>query len=70
MGIERAFTTLAALLVIAAAVCLWRDKASAAFVVAVLGVVAWFLGYRFRLRADLHLTDHETTNEKDNHADV
>jgi hypothetical protein len=67
--IERAFTILAALLVIAAAVCLWRDDVSAAFVTATLGVVAWFLGFRFRLRANVHLTDDDTTNDKENQND-
>lgn len=65
--IERAFTSLAALLVIAAAVCLWRDYLSAAFVLATLGVVAWFLAYRFRLRANLHLTDDDHTNDSEPH---
>ena len=67
--IERAFTILAALLVIAAAVCLWRDNFSAAFVTATLGVVAWFLGFRFRLRANVHLIDDDTTNDNENQND-
>lgn len=69
MSIERAFTILAGLLVAAAAVCLWRDDVSAAFVTATLGVVAWFLGFRFRLRADQHLTDDDTTNDNENQND-
>jgi len=67
--IERAFTVLGALLVIAAAICLWRDNVSAAFVTATLGVVAWFLGYRFRLRTNLHLTDDDGTEENENRID-
>jgi hypothetical protein len=68
--IERAFALLAALLVIAAGVYLWRDNVSAAFVTATLGVVAWFLGFRFRLRANQHLTEDDTTNddEDQNHS--
>jgi hypothetical protein len=67
--IERAFTILAALLVIAAGVYLWRDNVSAAFVTATLGVVAWFLGFRFRLRANQHLTEDDTMNDDENQND-
>jgi hypothetical protein len=56
---ENAFTILAGLLVIVAAVFLWRENISAAFVTGALGAVAWFLGYRFRLRASFPLTDDE-----------
>ena len=69
LTIERAFTILAALLVIAAVICLWRDNVSAAFVTATLGVVTWFLGYRFRLRANLHLTDDDGSDENENRTD-
>lgn len=47
---ERAWSILAVLCLIAAALLLWRDHLDAAFVVAALGAVAWFLGYRDRLR--------------------
>jgi hypothetical protein len=67
--IERAFMILAALFVIAAGVYLWRDNVSAAFVTATLGVVAWFLGFRFRLRANQHLTDDDTTKDNENQND-
>jgi hypothetical protein len=67
--IERAFIILAGLMVGVAAICLWRDMTSAAFVTATLGVVAWFLGYRFRLRANLHLTDDVSKNDHENHND-
>jgi hypothetical protein len=48
---ERVWTIAAALMLIMAAVFLWRNNLSAAFVTATLGVVAWFLSYRARLRA-------------------
>jgi len=57
--IEHAFTILAALLVVIAAVFLWRDNVSAAFVIGALGAVAWFLSYRFRLRASFTVTDDD-----------
>ena len=44
---------LAALMLIVAAVLLWRGNLSAAFVIATLGVVAWFLSYRSQLRANV-----------------
>jgi hypothetical protein len=57
--LDRAFTILAALLVIVAAVCLWFDRVSAAFVTGTLGAVSWFIGYRFRLRAGIPVTDDD-----------
>jgi hypothetical protein len=65
MSIERAFTIVAALLVFIAAVFLWRDNISAAFVMAALGAVAWFLSYRFRLRAAFPVTDDEVESIED-----
>jgi len=59
MTIERAFTILAVLLVVVAATFLWRDNISAAFVSGALGAVAWFLGYRFRLRAGFPATQED-----------
>jgi len=44
---------LAILLLIVAAVFLWRGNLSAAFVIATLGAVAWFLSYRSQLRANV-----------------
>ena len=57
MKTEYAFTILAALFVVIAVVFLWRDNFSAAFVIGALGAVAWFLSYRFRLRATFPVTD-------------
>jgi len=57
MKTEYAFTILAALFVVIAVVFLWRDNFSGAFVIGALGAVAWFLSYRFRLRAAFPVTD-------------
>lgn len=51
---------LAALLVIVAAIFLWRSNVSAAFVAATLGAVAWFLSYRAQIRARLAVTEGES----------
>ena len=48
---ERVWTVVAGLCLLAAAVFLWRNNLSAAFVSATLGVVAWFLSYRAQVRA-------------------
>jgi chromate transport protein ChrA len=50
---ERIWMILAILLLIVAAVFLWQGNFSAAFVIAVLGAVAWFLSYRSQLRANV-----------------
>jgi hypothetical protein len=59
MTVERVFIILAGLLVITAAVSLWRENISAAFVIGTLGAVAWFISYRFHLRASFPVTDDE-----------
>ena len=48
---ERIWTIAAGLLLLTAAVFLWRNNLSAAFVSATVGVVAWFLSYRAQIRA-------------------
>jgi hypothetical protein len=53
MTLERMFTILSGLLLLVALVFLWRNNLSTAFVMATLGVVAWFLSYRAQLRAKL-----------------
>jgi hypothetical protein len=57
--LERVFTILAFLLVLAAAICLWRNNTSVAFVIAASSAVVWFLGYRFRLRAQFPQDDDD-----------
>ena len=49
--IERIWIIVAAIMVTVAAVFLWRNNVSAAFVTATLGAVAWFLSYRAQIRA-------------------
>lgn len=53
MTLERIFTILSGLLLLMALVLLWRNNFSLAFVIATLGVVAWFLSYRAQLRAKI-----------------
>jgi hypothetical protein len=58
MNWERAWMLAAALLVIAAAICLWRNNLSGAFVTGALGACAWFLSYRAQIRAET-VDEHE-----------
>ena len=51
--LERIFTILSGFLLLVAVILLWRNNLSAAFVIATLGVVAWFLSYRMQLRAKI-----------------
>jgi len=53
---------LSALLLIAAAVFLWRNNLPAAFVTAALGACAWFLNYRTQLRRKIK--DDESRDEE------
>jgi hypothetical protein len=67
---ERVWLIAAALSLISAAVFLWRNNLSAAFVSAALGAVAWFLSYRSKLRAQIAASkrdsgEEETTDESD-----
>jgi hypothetical protein len=48
---ERVFTILSGLFLLAAAVLLWWNNLTAAFVTATLGIVAWFLSYRAQTSA-------------------
>lgn len=66
---ERAWIILAALLVVLAGVFLWRNNLSTAFVIATLGVVAWFLSYRRQLHARMSIDGQEpppTENQDEN----
>ena len=51
MTTERVFTIIAGLFLLAAAVLLWWNNLTAAFVTATLGIVAWFLSLRAQTRA-------------------
>ena len=57
---ERIWLIAASLLLIAAAVFLWRNNLSAAFVSAALGAVAWFLSYRSKLRAQVAASERDS----------
>jgi hypothetical protein len=66
MMATRLWMFLSALLLIVAAVFLWRNNLSAAFVTATLGAAAWFLSYRARLRGKLAESENsikETGNQ-------
>lgn len=53
MNWERAWMIASALLLIVAAIFLWRNNLSTAFVIAALGACAWFLSYRAQLRSKI-----------------
>ena len=57
---ERFWLIGSSLLLIAAAVFLWRNNLSAAFVSAALGAVAWFLSYRSKLRAQVAASERDS----------
>ena len=51
MTIERVFTILSGVFLLAAALLLWWNNLTAAFVTATLGIVSWFLSFRAQTRA-------------------
>jgi hypothetical protein len=52
--------------ILAAAFFLLRGELNTAFVIATLGIVAWFLNYRIQLKAIVDAADREQRNrEKD-----
>jgi len=55
---ERAWMIASALFLIAAAIFLWRNNLSTAFVIAALGACAWFLSYRAQMSSKI--VDDET----------
>jgi len=61
MNLERAWMIASALLLIVAAIFLWRNNLSAAFVVAALGACAWFLSYRAQMSSKI--VDDESSEE-------
>jgi len=58
MNWERAWMIASALFLIAAAIFLWRNNLSMAFVIAALGACAWFLSYRAQMSSKI--VDDET----------
>jgi chromate transport protein ChrA len=61
MNWERAWMIASALLLIVAAVFLWRNNLSTAFVIAALGACSWFLSYRAQMRSKI--VDDESSEE-------
>jgi F0F1-type ATP synthase assembly protein I len=61
---ERIWLIAASLFLIAAAVFLWRNNLSAAFVSAALGAVAWFLSYRSKLRAQVTASERDSGEQE------
>jgi hypothetical protein len=59
---ERVWMIVSGLLLLVAAVFLWRNNLSAAFVTAALGACAWFLSYRAQLRKKVN--DDESRDEE------
>jgi len=62
---ERIWILLAGILVIVAAVFLWRNNFSAAFVSAAMGACAWFLSYRTQLRSRHSATEDKSISNDD-----
>ncbi len=60
--IERVWIIASGILLVVAAVFLWRNNLSAAFVTAALGACAWFLSYRAQLRKKIN--DDESRDEE------
>lgn len=52
---------LAGVCIITAAVFIWRRDFNSAFVVAVVGMVAWFLNYRAQIKEIVDAADLEQT---------
>jgi hypothetical protein len=61
MNGERLWMIASALLLVVAAVFLWRNNLSPAFVIAALGACAWFLSYRAQMRA--RIVEEESTED-------
>ncbi|MFN2493096.1 MAG: hypothetical protein ABR501_09470 [Pyrinomonadaceae bacterium] len=50
---------------ITAAIFTWRSDFDTAFVIAALGAVSWFLGYRVQLRAITRAAELEESNNRE-----
>lgn len=61
MNWERAWMIAAAVLLMVAAISLWRNNLSTAFVIAALGACAWFLSYRAQMRGKM--VDDESSED-------
>ena len=63
---ERTWTIIAGICLIVAAAFLLRDNINVAFVAATLGIVAWFLGLRERLRKGIVTGSNDAQEEENN----
>jgi hypothetical protein len=68
---ERIWMIVSLLLLITAAVFLWRNNLSTAFVTAALGACAWFLSFRAQLRAKTAVDEQssEETSAEESYED-
>ena len=66
---ERAWIIVSGLCMVTASVLLWRAHVDAAFVVATLGAVAWFLSLRDRLRKGIVTTAETREDESSDSGD-
>jgi hypothetical protein len=66
---ERTWTIIAGICLIVAAAFLLRDNINVAFVSATMGLVAWFLGLRDRLRKNIVEGSDEAQEENDTSGD-
>jgi hypothetical protein len=69
MEMERVWVIIAGLGVVVAAVFLWQGNMTVAFVAATLGVVAWFLSLRHRLRKTILPASEEAEEEENANGD-
>jgi preprotein translocase subunit SecF len=51
--------------IVVAAFFLWRSELNTAFVVAALGIVAWFLNYRIQMKAIVTAADMEQSKREE-----
>ncbi|HYW70140.1 MAG TPA: hypothetical protein VE961_03840 [Pyrinomonadaceae bacterium] len=65
--IERLWNFLSITLLALAAIFVWRNNFSAAFVTAALGACAWFLGYRTQLRKTIKDDDESSADGPHEH---
>ncbi len=65
---KHALMAIAGLCIVLAAALMWRKEFNAAFVVAVVGVVAWFLNYRSQIKRanESHREQDFEADENDN----
>jgi len=55
--------SISAVCVVAAGIALWREDVNAAFVIATVGVLAWFLRYRSEIRSELKKSENEAPSK-------